>query len=142
MSLTPCSNAMAASHRWIRANEYLLHHSIPSPDTVRLGIKGTLFDVSTPGINDGNFHHIAWVRYSTGTNELYVEGMLKGSGALPTGPLVIDPNGLWLGQEQDCLGGCFDSGQAFTGLIDEVAIYNRRLTAAEIKGIYDLGIGQ
>ena len=110
-------------------------------DQITLYIKGgsDSFSVSTPGINDGNFHHIAWVRRSTGANELYVDGVLKGSGTLPTGTLVIPPNGLWLGQDQDCVGGCFEAHQAFIGLIDEVEIFNRALTDAEIKAIYDAG---
>ena len=115
---------------------YLIHLV---PNVVRVNLKGQLLDVNAPGINDGDFHHIALVRHSSGLNQVYVDGVLKGTGSLPVGPLVIDQNGLWLGQEQDCVGGCFSASQAFTGVIDEVEIFNRALTAAEVRAIYDAG---
>lgn len=118
-------------------NEYVLY--INTADKIFMQAKGTQDSVSIPGINDGNFHHVAWVRHSTGTNELYLDGVLKGTRALTIGALVIDQNGLWLGQEQDCVGGCFSATQAFTGVIDEVEIFNSALSAAEIKAIYDAG---
>ena len=68
-----------------------------------------------------------------------MDGILKGTRALATGARVIDQNGLWLGQEQDCVGGCFSANQAFTGVIDEVEIFNRALSAAEVEAIYDAG---
>ena len=68
-----------------------------------------------------------------------MDGVLRGSGFLTAGTLVVEPDGLWLAQEQDCDGGCFDANQAFIGLIDEVEIFNRALAATEIKAIYDAG---
>ena len=127
-------------------NEYLLllgEGLAAKRDTVWLGIKSKgsaqTLTLKTPGINDGKFHHLAWVRRSDGENDLYLDRALVGTGNLPTGPLSIDANGLWLGQEQDCLGGCFDESQAFAGLIDEVGIYGRALFPAEIMAIYDAG---
>jgi glucose/arabinose dehydrogenase len=62
--------------------------------------------------------------YDGTTMRMYIDGVLRGSraqtGALAasTGPLKIGGNAVW--------------GEWFTGLIDEVRIYSRSLTAAEI----------
>ena len=45
----------------------------------------------------------------------------------------MDPNGLVLGQDQDCVGGCFDPAQAFQGRLDDVGIWNRALSFDEIN---------
>ena len=42
-----------------------------------------------------------------------------------------------LGQEQDCLGGCLEPHQALDGMVDELAIYDRALSEAEISAIFD-----
>lgn len=120
-------------------NEYSLFLEGSGSNTVKLQIKGNAISLNAPGIEDGNFHHLAWARRSDGANDLYLDGVFVGRGNLPIGPLVIDTNGLWLGQEQDCAGGCFDPSQAFSGLIDEVKIYNRALSDGDIKAIYDAG---
>ena len=70
---------------------------------------------------------------------LYIDGVLLYSRTNPVGSLNVPPGGLMLGQEQDCVGGCFDPTQAFDGLIDEVEIFNRALDALEIQAIFDAG---
>ena len=116
-----------------------LQVAIPGTDQVSLHVKGPPgLGVSTPGISDGTLHHLTWVRRA-GANEIYVDGVSKGTVFFPTGPLVIDPDGLWLGQEFDCFAGCFTPDQSFIGIIDEIVIFNRALSADEIKAIFDAG---
>jgi hypothetical protein len=83
----------------------------------------------TRNINDGQWHHIAGVY--DGTNKyIFVDGTLDVS-APATG--LISQNGQPL-----CIGNTpehFERG--FNGLIDEVSIYNRALTASEIQSIYN-----
>ena len=61
---------------------------------------------------------------------LYVDGVLEGSGSnsgsiTPGDPLQIGRN---------------DNGQEyFSGLIDDVRLYNRALTAQEVQDLYDAG---
>jgi hypothetical protein len=95
--------------------------------------------VATNTVSDGNFHHLAVVY--DGTNQmLYLDSQLAGSrpwtqlgyatgynyqfGTGYTGPGWPAGNGGWY---------------SFDGLIDEVAYYNRALTAAEIQSIYAAG---
>ena len=91
-------------------------------------------------ITDGLWHFIAVGRTgNTGEVLVYVDGQLDTRNMLPAGKLVIDPNGLWIGREQDCVGGCWDTNQDFQGYLDEVAIYNRVLSQAEIQAAMGTG---
>ena len=65
------------------------------------------------------------------TLKIYVNGQLIGSGAT-SGPGNADRRNLFIGTIQDHL---------FAGRIDEVSIYNRALSHAEIRTIYDAGSG-
>ena len=63
------------------------------------------------------------------TLKIYVNGQLIGSGAR-SGPPYTDRGHLFIGTIH---------GHLFAGRIDEVSIYNRALSADEIKAIYDAG---
>jgi hypothetical protein len=83
-------------------------------------------------VNDNLWHYLAMVS-GNGTQTLYVDGSPVASssytGNIP-GPLSI----LTLGAYTN--GGCL-SGSYFNGLIDDVRIYNRALSAAEVQAIYN-----
>jgi hypothetical protein len=89
-------------------------------------------------INDGQWHHLAFTRKGK-TGRLFVDGELAAAMPFPVGALEIDPGGMMLGQEQDCLGGCFQPEQGYDGLIDEVSVYERALSKFEIRQIVDAG---
>ncbi len=89
-------------------------------------------------INNGAWRHLAFTREGS-MGSLYLDGMFRGSNTFPVGPLDLDPTGLMLAQEQDCLGGCFNSSQAFSGRMDEVTIYDRALSDGEIQAIFRAG---
>jgi hypothetical protein len=82
---------------------------------------------------DGLWHHIAvtW-RASDGEVKLYKDGFAAFTGTLTTAPLSVGGS-LVLGQDQDSIGGGFDSAQAFQGLLDEVQIWSVARTEAEIQ---------
>ena len=87
---------------------------------------------------DGRWHHIAWVRNATeGYSDLYLDGAgQKGiCGHLQYRDLSVEDGGLILGQDQDRLGGGFDSSQAFQGSLDDLWIYDRALTASEVQAL-------
>lgn len=100
-------------------------------------VKGS--SVSTGiGVNDGNWHHVVvtW-RSSDGRVKLYKDGNGVYSGTLKRGAFLSPGGALTLGQEQDCVNGCFDLNQAFLGFLDEVRIYNRVLDDNEVKDHYN-----
>jgi hypothetical protein len=104
--------------------------------TVTFGTTGlaNLQLIGSRNVNDGQWHHVAAVY--DGTNEyLYVDGALD----------VSTPNTGSISQTSDpvYIGNVANTGNSgkyyFNGLIDEVSIYNRALTASEIEAIYAAG---
>lgn len=89
-------------------------------------------------ISDGAWHHVAFAREGN-MGRLYVDSMLIDTREYPEGPLDIGPRGLMIGQEQDCLAGCFQTEQALDGRVDEVAVYGRALSDSEIRMVFDAG---
>ncbi|MCL5098415.1 MAG: immunoglobulin domain-containing protein [Candidatus Omnitrophica bacterium] len=92
-------------------------------------------------VNDGNWHHVA-VSYSV-TNSphfiLFVDGIGKvGSdpGAYFTGDFVMQPDGT---DNVLRIGGRDNAGgyTTFSGLMDEVQIYNQALTRDQVKYLFD-----
>ena len=84
---------------------------------------------STTLINDGQWHHIAaeW-NALTGLMQLYADGQLQVATIGPTGTRSAPPN-LRLGSIQSGYGGGF-----LAGTIDDVRLFNRTLSAAEVIG--------
>lgn len=119
------------------ANELLLYQGAGGMEQV---VKNASSRALPFHVNDGAWHHVAFVRSGT-MAMLYVDGVRMDARALgAAGPLVVGPGGLLLGQEQDCLGGCFDPPtQAMDGLVDEVSIYDRALADDEIAMLHAAG---
>ncbi len=105
----------------------------PSGRPVLAILRGGLGVVCGPSALSSGFHHLAGVRSGT-TLSLYVDGALVASQATgvsgtiaPTAPLVI-------GQVSPAF-----NGEYFVGLVDEVAIHRRALTASEIAAVFGAG---
>lgn len=87
------------------------------------------------------WHHIAGT-YDGAKLQMYIDGHRWGSTLKHVGAISSMPSDSFVAigsedgrtQFSDCIGSRY-----FTGLIDEVRIYNRALSAAEIKGIFDAG---
>src|SRR4030043_456917 len=77
--------------------------------------------------------HVA-ATYNFGTNlmRLYINGVQDGTAI--TGPGAIASNDLFLGIGVQ---GDYDVSRLFQGAVDDVRIYNRALSAFEIKALYD-----
>ena len=86
--------------------------------------------VSETVITDVQWHHVGFV-YDMDTlhRQLYVDGVLITE---DTTAVVGDPsnNGLYIGASKD-----LDAGTFFSGLIDDIRIYNQALTAEEIAAL-------
>ncbi|HWC59480.1 MAG TPA: LamG-like jellyroll fold domain-containing protein [Verrucomicrobiae bacterium] len=79
-------------------------------------------------VNDGNWHFIT-ITDNSGTKTIYVDGNLDTTTA--GWPNVSVGNQFWIG-------GTADTGDGvgkFNGLIDEVSIYNRALSLAEVRSL-------
>jgi hypothetical protein len=79
------------------------------------------FNTSIP-LADGNWRYLVWVRNDT-SNQIttYVDGA-SGSRSASLTTLDVDSGGLIIGQDQDSVGGGFDSGQELDGDLDELWI--------------------
>src|SRR5206468_869120 len=82
-------------------------------------------------IGDGQWHHVALVRTASGTFALYIDGGLVNStsGGRSTGPLTTNLRTLGCERYHVLRGG--GSSPYFGGAVDEFALFNRDLTAAE-----------
>jgi len=81
------------------------------------------------------WHHIA-VSFDGSTKNMYVDGSLVTSAGVAN-PIVYGTDApLLIGEDLD---GGAAAGIPFSGLIDEVEIFNRALSLAEIQSIYNAG---
>jgi hypothetical protein len=93
---------------------------------------GTIFPAGT------DFHHVAAVYdASVGKGILYLDGMEVDE----TAPVDPGTKLVSSGQGGLTIGDLFSGGQAFTGSIDEVEIYNLALTQNQIQSIFNAGSG-
>jgi hypothetical protein len=94
-----------------------------------LGVGSTSGDTtvaSSVNINDGTWHHLAATRNNTsGTMQVYVDGVLRGSGTGPTGPRTW-PTVLRIG-------GLQPGYNYLNGTLDDVRLYDRILASNEIS---------
>ena len=78
----------------------------------------------------GNWYHVALTLDGT-TARLYVNGVLEATGA--TDSNYIPDSNFRIGGVSCC------NGDAFAGLVDEVEVFTRALTQAEIQSIFEAG---
>ena len=89
---------------------------------------------SVASINDGNWHHVVAVR-NADTATLYIDGIQDGTNT--AGGTIGDLSntiGFKIGRSDHSAGPYY-----FPGSIDDVRIYNRVLTAAEVLSLYNQG---
>jgi len=81
-------------------------------------------------IPSNQWHQVVAVYDSVTGAKVYLDGVLDGTLPTLTGTIDSSTNNLWIGMMQGL------SLYQFNGVIDEVRIYSRALSAAEIKAIY------
>ena len=85
--------------------------------------------------NDGKWHQICitW-KNSDGKWQFYKDGHLAKEGTgLATAHTIRGGGSLTLGQEQDTLGGGFDSNQSLQGMLANVNVWSDVLSPSKIK---------
>ena len=99
-------------------------------------------EISASSFRDNSWHHYVWTRQTAQNRScFYFDGVLQGcsnhASSNDDDPLDIDAGGFILGQEQDSVGGGFDSSQVWNGLLDELVIFADDLGGSTITEIYN-----
>lgn len=87
---------------------------------------------SNNAVATGGWHHVA-VTKSSGTARLYIDGSQDGQGSM--GTATANSNALKLGARDDLAAASY-----FKGTLDEVRLFSRALTAAEVAGDHTAGL--
>ena len=108
----------------------------PGPLLVELDQEGDMINFNHLSairtVNDGVFHHVALVRQGP-TASLYIDGILDSSNTTP-GVTNLNTAASLIAGKSTCTG--VDGTNFFTGLLDEIEIYDRALSAAEVQAIF------
>ena len=103
----------------------------PGPD----GTNGSLIYTATT-VTTGRWYHVVGVYDAPNRKmDIYLDG--KRDNGVAAGVAV--PASLYSSTANVLIGRIFDYGDSWNGKIDEARIYNRALTAAEVKQLYNLG---
>lgn len=136
-SVNPCCHQLISGSNGTEDNEFMVWYASTTGNW-RIGIgDGNDQFAGDTRVEDGQWHHVAITR-SGSSAMLYLDGVLVG-GAIGTSSKkpTIFPGGLFLGQDQDIVGGQFDADQSFNGEMDNFVIYNAALGAAAIADLRD-----
>jgi spore germination protein YaaH len=134
------SNAGSYRGFWFRIEQYdgvnrfsfMLQGTLPSGGSLNDG------PLSNTPVQSGTWYHIACVALSNTQLQLYVNGNLDASKTISSGyiPEVIRNLKIGVDANQNWM-----SPPRMNGLVDEVQLYNRALSADEIHGLYQEGSG-
>src|SRR3989344_2288448 len=89
---------------------------------------------------DTKVHHVVGV-YNGANMQMYIDGVASGASTAATLTIPDTTRGLCLGASQGNTTTCVPSYNFWPGTIDDVRIYSRALTPAEISDLYALGGG-
>ncbi|MBC8216988.1 MAG: LamG domain-containing protein, partial [Planctomycetes bacterium] len=84
-------------------------------------------------VDDGEWHHVGWV-YDGTMNYLYVDGEVDATEE-NSGQITVSSYPLYIGDNSQA------TGRFWTGLIDDVMIYNRALTQEEVQRVMQSSAG-
>jgi hypothetical protein len=125
----------------LEANHLLL--AITRDDEIHFWDKNIhVIDFPFPSINwDNKWINITLVRRINGTgSHVLIDGTHVASQNYDASTLSISDSGLWFGADQDNPGGGgWSSSQFLSGLMDDLRIYDRALSTAEVQALYNLG---
>lgn len=106
--------------------------------TVKIGKGHTnIRDVGGINLYDGLWHHIVATTTAAGGTELFVDGLSRATGAGPANLTTGNPaqNLLWIGNNPQ--GG---ANRMWDGTVDDAAMWETVLTAADVTQIYQAGL--
>jgi len=125
--------------RWGKSGDYYNGYWLqyfPNEGIWAFGWHGQIYLNPTRSISDGNWHHVVCQKTGSTSAELYIDGEFVGKRTdLPSiSTDTTDPLSMGRLSSADIYGERY-----FSGIIDEVRIYNRALSAEEIKEHYEQG---
>jgi hypothetical protein len=127
------NNFFSAAHSG-QPNELVIQHN---NGKMTLFVHSQSHQMSETRIDDNSWHQVVISREGS-VIEFYLDGHFDSVwDSAPVGNLTVEKSGLWLGGDQDCVGGCWESNQQFDGLLDDLRIYSRALSESEIQALYD-----
>lgn len=86
----------------------------------------------TASLNNNAWHFVALVD-NAGTESIYVDGNVDAVTSMMADPLASDANQIWIGGSPDP----GDGTTKMNGLIDELYMFNRALSQAEVQSLYN-----
>lgn len=109
------------------------------PPGVAPNSPGTGFNYTCGTVmEDNNWHHVAFTR-DNDELKCYIDGQQVGNvGIFNTAPITVAPMGFIVGQEQDYVGGGFETNQSWAGNIDNLRVFDRALTEQEIETLFSI----
>ena len=124
----------------------------PTPYEFMIGCGGSLRYEAWPGqqpyayagtdpglVTAGVWQHVAMTRSYSGTIAtvtFYINGVPVGSSSQDIGPTVASSDPVWISRDGYHTG--YTTQGSFSGMMDEIAIFNRALTPSEMMNIYGL----
>ncbi|MFT7035755.1 MAG: gliding motility-associated-like protein [Cyclobacteriaceae bacterium] len=140
--------AMTAANG-VRHNEFFIQ--IMPDDFISVTVRANISKIKqrvegSISIMDNEWHHVAVTRnHVNGEMAIYIDGVLDiktkvllAGNAIPKLPLNISKNGLHIGADQDCIGGCWDATQQVIGKIDDVWFFNKTISKEEVLFLRDI----
>jgi len=125
------SNNLISAARNGVDNAFIVQYNVIEDNGWKVYLNKVAYELPhNTAMNDMNWHFFVIVR-ERDVIKHFIDGELIGNGiTIPLDVLNIDQNGFILGQEQDCVGGCFETNQGWEGKVDDLRIYNRALSDA------------
>ena len=96
------------------------------------GLGSPAFDANGAALFDGQFHHVA-ATYDGAVSNIYIDGVLVRTDNFAGGALTSSSTPFYIGAARDS----GSDAHFFNGRIDEVSIYSRALSTAEISSVYN-----
>jgi hypothetical protein len=125
-------NGSGDNQTWLRMGDNTTDRRLRF--TIEDGTGSAIINMGASGfVADNQWHHIAAVRQGT-TTLVYIDGVQKGSLTTSNLKVVSNDQNFKIGVQE----GASSNSSFFNGEIDDVIIYNKALTAAEILVLFNL----